>query len=77
MNAILRMLAAKRRSQSEPKMVKVRQANKHRPEPAYLRAGREASAERLDYVIGCIGVIGTVGAFGWLLHDWLVVRGWM
>lgn len=51
--------------------------DRHMRPSIFTRMAQWATAERADYVIGCIGVIGTVVAFGWTLINWMTLRGWL
>lgn len=76
MNARMQMLASARRASAAPVEVTVRPyPYKHRS--VLTRIAQWFTPDRADYLIGCIGVIGVVIAFGWTAINWLVLGGWL
>lgn len=68
------MISSARRVSARPVEVKV-EPYPYRHRSFLTRVGLWFTPERGDYIIGCLGVIGAVIAFGWTVINWLVLRG--
>lgn len=76
MNARMKMLASARRASAAPVEININPyPYKHRS--AFTRLAQWFTPDRVDRIIGWIGVIGTLGAFGWTAINWLVLGGWL
>lgn len=79
---ITRIFRAERLRRQHPRYIHVQpntvaMNDGHLAPSIFTRLAQFWVAERADYVIGCIGVVGVVIAFVWSVVDWMALKGWL